>query len=46
MIFVNSTSVSVIIKAEELTADQIAQIQNIVSRELNVEIESIHISIK
>ena len=46
VIFVNSSSVSVIIKAQELSSDQIAQIQNIVSRELNIGIETIHISIK
>lgn len=46
VIFVNEGSVSVIIKAEELKGEQVAQIQNIVSRELNVGAETIHISNK
>ena len=46
VIFVNEESVSVIIKAEELKEEQVAQIQNIVSREINVEAEIIHISNK
>lgn len=44
IIFVNDNSVSVITQAGELSAEEIAQIQNIVSRELKVEIENIHIS--
>lgn len=46
VIFVNEGSVSVIIKAEELKGEQVAQIQNIVSRELSVGAETIHISNK
>lgn len=46
VIFVNEASVSVIIKAEELKTEDVAQIQNIVSRELKVEAEVIHISNK
>ena len=46
IIFVNDQSISVIVKAEELTAEQIAQIQNIVARELKAEIDNIHISTK
>ena len=46
VIFANSNSVSVIIKAEKLEPEQIAQIQNIVSRELEVGAESINISTK
>lgn len=46
VIFVNDTSVSVIIEAEQLSTEQIAQIQNIISRELKAEIENIHISNK
>lgn len=46
VIFVNEESVSVIIKAEELKGEEVAQIQNIVSRELNVGAEKIHISNK
>lgn len=46
VIFANSNSVSVIIKAEKLEPEQIAQIQNIVSRELEVGAETINISTK
>lgn len=46
VIFVNEDSVSVVVKAEELMPEQVAQIQNIVSRELNVSAEKIHISNK
>lgn len=46
VIFVNEESVSVVIEAEELKKEDVAQIQNIVSRELNVEAEKIHISNK
>lgn len=46
IVFVNKESISVIIGKEELTADEIAQIQNIISRELEAEVENIHISLK
>lgn len=46
IIFVNNDSISIIIKSPELTQEQIAQIQNIVSRELKASIENIHISNK
>ena len=46
VIFVNEGSVSVVIKAEDLKQEEVAQIQNIVSRELNVGAEIIHISNK
>jgi len=46
VIFVNEESVSVVIKAEELKGEEVAQIQNIVSRELNASAEKIHISNK
>lgn len=46
VIFTNENSISVIIKTENLEADQIAQIQNIISRELNVGVELINISTK
>lgn len=46
VIFVNDKSVSVIAKAEKLETEQIAQIQNIIARELKAEIENIHISNK
>lgn len=43
VIFVNVDSISVIVKAQELKADEIAQIQNIISREMEAEIANIHI---
>lgn len=43
VIFINVESISVIVKAEELKTDEIAQIQNIISREMNAKIENIHI---
>ena len=46
IIFVNGDSISIIVKAKELKEEQIAQIQNIISRELKGEIENIHISNK
>lgn len=46
VIFVNDNSVSAVVKAENLTPEQIAKLQNIISRELKVEIENIHISHK
>lgn len=46
VIFVNDTSVSVIVRADSLEQDKIAQIQNIISREMEVEINDIHISNK
>ena len=46
VIFVNDTSISIIVKTKELTEEQIAQIQNIIAREMNAEIENIHISNK
>ncbi len=46
VIFVNGDSVTVIIGATELKEEDVAQIQNIISRELNASIENIHIAIK
>ena len=46
IIFINGDSISIIVKAKELKEEQIAQIQNILSRELKGEIENIHISNK
>jgi len=46
VIFANTNSVSVIVKAENLVPEQIAQIQNIVSRELAISAEIISISTK
>ena len=44
VIFVNSPSVNVVIKGENLETEKVAQIQNIVQRELNTDIENIHIT--
>ncbi|MCI8397274.1 MAG: SpoIIIAH-like family protein [Clostridia bacterium] len=46
IIFVNGTSISIIIGKNPLAPEEIAQIQNIVSRELKAELENIHISMK
>ena len=46
VIFANEGSISVVIQADELKPEEVAQIQNIVSRELNVSAETIHISNK
>ena len=43
MIFVNDSSVNAIIKGEEPKKEEIAQIQNIITRELKAKIENIHI---
>lgn len=44
IIFMNGKNVNIIVKAEKLEKEQIAQIQNIITRELNVNIEDIHIT--
>lgn len=44
IVFVNNPSINVVIKAEELTTEQVAQVQNIVQRELKTDIENIHIT--
>lgn len=46
IIFVNDYSISVVVKADELKTEDIAQIQNIVVRELKAESDNIHISTK
>lgn len=46
VIFVNVDSISVIVGADELKQDEIAQIQNIVSREMGAKVENIHIMTK
>lgn len=46
VIFANEGSISVVIQSDELKPEEVAQIQNIVSRELNVGAEIIHISNK
>lgn len=46
VIFVNDKNIDVVVKDKELTAQKVAQIQNIVSREMKVKVENIHISSK
>lgn len=46
IIFVNGENVSVIVKSDKLEEKEIAQIQNIVTRELGAKIENINISNK
>ena len=46
VIFVNDKSISVVVDAEKLKQEDIAQIQNIVSREMNAEVDDIHITNK
>ena len=46
VIFVNVDSISVIVGTEELKVDEIAQIQNIISREMSAKVENIHIMTK
>ena len=43
IILANGESVNVVIKAKELTTEEIAQIQNIITREMGTNIENIHI---
>lgn len=46
VVFVNGESISVIIGVSELSKEQVAQVQNIISREMNAKIENIHIANK
>lgn len=46
VIFVNGDSITAIIGATELKQEEVAQIQNIISREMGASIENIHIAIK
>lgn len=46
LIFVNNGNVSVVVRAEKLDENQIAQIQNIVTRELKVKVTNINVSVK
>lgn len=46
VVFVNDDSISVVVAATELTKENVAQIQNIIARELKVEVDNIHISNK
>ena len=44
VIFINDKSINIIVKESSLTEEKIAQIQNIIQRELNAETDNIHIS--
>lgn len=46
VIFVNGNSISVVVQAETLETEDIAQIQNIIAREMKANIDDIHISKK
>ncbi len=46
IVFVNGDSISVIVEDEQLSPEEVAQIQNIISRELDAKVENIHISNK
>ena len=46
VIFVNGNSISVIVDDEQLDKEEVAQIQNIISREIGAKPENIHISNK
>ena len=46
VIFINNTSVNVVVKKDKLNTEDVAKIQNIVSRETNTEIGNIHITNK
>ena len=46
IIFVNDKSISVIVESEELKPEDVAKIQNIISREMKADIDNIHISTK
>lgn len=46
IVFVNGESVSVIVECDELKQEEVSQIQNIISREINTQIQNIHISNK
>lgn len=43
IIFINGESINIIVKDDDLDKEEIAQIQNIVTRELEADIENIHI---
>ena len=44
IVFINEPSINVVTEQENLTTEEVAQIQNIVQRELNADIQNIHIS--
>ncbi len=46
VVFVNNESISIVVGTNDLKQEEVAQIQNIIARELNSQIENIHISTK
>ena len=46
IIFVNGDSINVIVKGDEIKKEEIAQIQNVITRELDADIGNIHITTK
>lgn len=46
LLFMNNGNVSVIVKTDKLDEDKIAQIQNIITRELNVKVNKINVSMR
>ena len=46
IIFVNGDSINVIVKGDEIEKEEIAQIQNVITRELEADIGNIHITTK
>lgn len=46
VVFVNGESISVIVGTTEMKPEEVAQVQNIISREMNAKIENIHIANK
>ena len=46
IIFVNGESISIIVGVEEIKQEEVAQIQNIIAREMKAKIENIHIETK
>lgn len=44
VVFQNGDSVNAIVRADKLSQEEIAQVQNILARELNADISNIHIS--
>lgn len=44
VVFINDPSINVVMQQNDLTTEQVAQVQNIVQRELKADIQNIHIS--
>ena len=46
IIFVNGDSINVIVKGDNIEKEKIAQIQNVITRELDADIGNVHITTK